>query len=109
MSYCIKLTPNAIEQIQAALDYISDVLMVPDIAENWKNRLKNDVSQLSFMPGRVRLTEEEPWHGLGIHKLIVHHFIIYFWIEETVKIVWITAIVYEKRDQISVLGQMPLE
>ena len=109
MNYKVKLTTNAIEQIQAVVDYIADVLLEPETAERWKNRIKSDISQLSYMPGRIRLTDEEPWHSLGIHRMSIRNFYVYFWINEEELTVWITAVVYERRDQLPILIDMPLE
>lgn len=109
MNYKVKLTPNAIAQMQAVYTYIAEQRMEPQVALNWKNGMKNEINKLSFMPGRVQLTEEEPWHSLGIHKLSTRHFLVYFWIDENAKAVWVTAVVYEKREQIHVLIDMPLE
>lgn len=109
MNYKIKLTQNAIEQIQAVVDYIAEVLMEPETALRWKDNIYSDIAQLSYMPNRIKLTEEEPWRSRSIHKLAARNFLIYFWIDVEQRVVWITAVVYERRNQISALLDMPLE
>ena len=109
MSYKVKLTTNAISHIQAVVNYIADDLLEPQTALRWKENMQKDIAQLSFMPGRVRLTEEEPWHSLGVHKLLARRFCVYFWIDEEAQVVWVTAVVYEKREQLPVLIDMSME
>lgn len=45
----------------------------------------------------------------GIHRLPVKNFLVYFWIDENNMRVQITAIIYEKRDQLRQLSQMDME
>ena len=73
------------------------------------NFLKAEIGKLSFMPGRFPLTEEEPWRSKGIRRAVVENFLVYFWIDEPQDIVWVTAIVYGRRDRIAALMDMPLQ
>ena len=107
MDYKVKLTDHAVSQLQETVVYISKVLQAPAVAKHWANRIKKELASLSTMPARYPLTEEEPWHTEGIHKMSVENFLVYYWIEEAKKIVWITAIVYARRDQLRVLREMP--
>lgn len=58
------------------------------------------------MPARIPLTQEEPWHSRGIHKMPVGNHLVYFWIDDAHSRVWITAVVYDRRLQREQLGQM---
>lgn len=107
MDYKIKLTSYAIAQMQEAVRYISRVLLVPEVAEQWASRVEKEIISLGSMPRRNPLTEEEPWRSEGIHKMPVENFLVYYWIDETSKIVWVTAIVYGRRDQLKMLRKMP--
>ena len=107
MDYKVKLTDHAVAQLQEAVIYISKVLQASTVAKHWAARVKKELASLSTMPARYPLTEEEPWHTEGIHKMSVENFLVYYWIDEEKKIVWITAIVYARRDQLRVLRDMP--
>lgn len=107
MDYKVKLTDHAVAQLQEAVIYISKVLQASTVAKRWAARIKKELASLSTMPARYPLTEEEPWHTEGIHKMSVENFLVYYWIDEAKKIVWITAIVYARRDQLRVLREMP--
>lgn len=107
MDYKVKLTDHAVAQLQEVVIYISKVLQASTVAKHWAARVKKELASLSTMPARYPLTEEEPWHTEGIHKMSVENFLVYYWINEEKKIVWITAIVYARRDQLRVLREMP--
>lgn len=49
------------------------------------------------------------WRKLGIRKILVKNFIMYYWVDKEHQIVHIAAVVYEKRDQLWELGKMKLE
>ena len=107
MDYKVKLTDHAVAQLQEAVIYISKVLQASTVAKHWAARVKKELASLSTMPARYPLTEEEPWHTEGVHKMSVENFLVYYWIDEEKKIVWITAIVYARRDQLRLLREMP--
>ena len=61
------------------------------------------------MPRRFPLVDEEPWRTEGIHKMTVDNFIVYYWVNDDTETVWITAVVYGRRDQLAALRDMPKE
>lgn len=109
MTYKVKLTNNALNQLKETVGYISRVLLEPEIARRWSDRIKKDISSLDHMPNRYPLVDEKPWRTEGIHKMSVENFIVYYWVNDDTSTVWVTAVVYGRRDQISVLRNMPKE
>lgn len=107
--YQIKMTDHATEQMREAVSYISKVLLAPDVALRWSERVQAEIASLNKMPGRYPLTPEEPWRSEGVHKMPVENFLVYYWINEADRIVWITAIVYGRRDQLNMLRNMPVK
>lgn len=108
MRYEVKLTTQAIEQIQEIVQYISHILLVPETARKWADALQSEIVKLVFMPSRYPLTEEEPWHTKGIHQMPFKNFLVYYLIDEEKRVVWVTAVIYGRRDQISALIDMSL-
>lgn len=108
MRYEVKLTEQAIEQIEETVQYISRILLEPEIARKWANTLQREIGELNFMPLRYPLTEEEPWRQKGIRKMPVQNFLVYYLIDEEKKAVWITAVIYGRRNQITALLDMPM-
>ena len=61
--------------------------------------LEKEIASLDQFPNRVPLTEEEPWHSQGVHKLPVKNYLVYFWVDEDAKKVQVFGIIYGRRDQ----------
>ena len=107
MEYSVKLTPHAIVQIQETIAYISKVLLVPETARAWSDYLQKEIAGLSTMPERFSAVDEEPWRSRGYRKMLVKNFIVYYYADDETKTVWVTAVVYGRRDQLNVLKDMP--
>ena len=108
-TYSVKITTQAEEQLQAIVKYIASELKAPKAALRLLDEVESVISSLSQFPRRVALTEEEPWRSLGIHKMPVKNFLVYFWIDEENARVQVTAVIYGMRDQIKLLSQMDME
>ena len=106
--YKVRMTDYALEQMDEVQQYIAISLAAPDTASRWREHMKKELASLSQFPNRVPLTEEEPWHSEGVHKMVVGKHLAYFWIDENSFTVWITAVVYGSRDQRRQLSEMPL-
>lgn len=109
MTYQVKLTPQAIEQIEAIIHYIAKTLLEPTAALKWADTLQHEIAKLDFMPLRHPLTEEEPWRTKGIRKMTVKNFLVYYLVDEENLIVWVTAVIYGRRDQLSTLLNAPTD
>lgn len=107
-TYIVKITVQAEEQLQEIIKYIVSELKAPKAALCLLNKIEYSISSLSQFPQRIKLTEEEPWHSYGIHKMPVENFLICFWIEEENSKVQVTAVIYGKRDQLKQLSQMDI-
>ena len=55
MRYEVKLTSQAIVQIEAIVQYISKVLSVPETARKWADALQSEIAKLDSMPSRYLL------------------------------------------------------
>lgn len=108
-AYTVKITSQAEEQIQEIIQYITYELKAPEAALHLLDTLEDAFLSLAHFPQRVALISEEPWHTKGIHRLPVKNFLVYFWIDEDNTKVQITAVIYEKRDQLRQLSQMDME
>jgi toxin ParE1/3/4 len=108
-AYAVKITAQAEEQLQEIIRYIASELKAPKAALRLLEEIESAISSLSQFPQRVALTEEEPWHSYGAHKMPVKNFLIYFWIDEESSKVQVTAVIYGKRHQIQQLSQMDME
>ncbi len=106
--YAVKITRQAQAQLEEIARYIAFVLREPQTALRLLDSLEAEIASLSRFPGRAALTEEEPWHSQGIHKLSVKNYLIYFWIDEDHRRVQVTAVIHGSRDQKKQLLEMEL-
>lgn len=107
--YTVKTTSQAEEQIQEIIHYVADELKAPDAALHLLDALEDSFISLTHFPQRVALVEEELWRNKGIHRLPVKNFLVYFWIDEDNMNVQITAVIYNRRDQLYHLSKMDIE
>lgn len=107
-TYQVKVTLQAQEQMGEIVHYIATELFAPEAALRQLDALENAISSLTQFPNRIALTEEEPWHSYGIHKMPIKNFLVYFWIDEDTCKVQVTAVVYGRRDQIQQLSKMDM-
>ncbi len=105
MNYQVKLTEYATEQVSETISYIRQTLLSPESALAWADRLKFEMASLSFMPQRYAIIDREPWKSDGVRKMTVRNFLVYYYIAK--ETVWIIAVIYGRRDQLSALREIP--
>ena len=97
--YTVKITSQAQAQLREIVSYIRFTLQSPGTALKMLDTLEEEIASLDQFPNRVPLTEEEPWHSQGIHKLSVKNYLVYFWINEDAKTVQVIGVIFGRRDQ----------
>ena len=107
--YEVKVTRQAMEQMSEIVHYISKELLAPEAADKLLDKMKAAIVSLSVMPKRYALVEEEPWRHEGVRKIVVKNFLIYYWVDEENHKVQVTAVIYNKRDQLRQLLDMDYE
>lgn len=104
--YEVKITSQAQEQMAEIIDYISYDLCAPEAADSLLNKLENRIMALSKFPERYQLIDEEPWKTEGIRKILVNNFLVYYWIDKAKRVVHVTTVIYEKRNQLEQLKRI---
>ncbi len=104
--YEVKISKQAEHQLKEIFQYISYTLQAPGTAEKMLDLLEKEILSLSSFPNRIPLTQDEPWHSQGVHKMVVKNYLVYFWVDENTQTVHITAVVYGRRDQKQLLAHM---
>lgn len=108
-TYMVRITRQAQDHLRGIKEYITNELFAPDAAKNTIAALKKEIKSLSQMPGRINLTDEEPWRSEGVHRMRVKNYYVYFWIDEDNCKVQITSVIYVARDQATQLELMEME
>ena len=59
MRYEVKLTPQATQQIEETVQYISKILFELETARKWANTLQSEIQKLDSVPYRGRTVAHE--------------------------------------------------
>ena len=97
------------DPLREIASYIAVDLQVPETAMQMLRTFQAEIAKLKMMPQRIPLTPEEPWHSVGIRRMLVKNYNIYFWIDDEKSIVQITDVIYGRRNQPKQLMDMPME
>lgn len=97
--YDVKMTPQALRQMQETKQYTQSDPSGPKQRTEMAQQMKKEISTLSSMPARIPLVEDEPWHTQRIYKMAVRNHLVYFWIDDDNFRVWVIAVIYGRRDQ----------
>jgi plasmid stabilization system protein ParE len=71
---------------------------MPDTAKKQVNRIRKEIRSLDFMPSRYSLVEWEPWKSIGMHKVPVDNFMVYYTVNDCNSTVTVIRIFYGGRD-----------
>ena len=104
--YEVKITKQAQEHIRDIFDYIVNELLATGAANNLMDKMHKTIASLNQNPKRFQLIDEEPWKNMGIRKVVVNHFLVYYWIDEENMKVQIIAVMSERRDQLNELSKI---
>lgn len=102
-AYSIVYSPKAKNDLKEIYSYIAFSLMVPDTAKNQVNRIRKGIRLLDFMPSRHSIVDWEPWKSMGMYKLSVDNFSIFYTVDTNIHTVTIIRIVYAKRNISNIL------
>ncbi len=98
MSWMVKYTNQAREDIKAIYEYIAFELLVPDTASAQIQRIFKMVRELDEMPMRFKLYEDEPWKSKGLRFVPVDNYLIFYLPKEESNVVSIVRVIYGGRD-----------
>lgn len=103
--YSVRYAPEATEDLREIYSYIAFDLRESDTAVKQINRIRKEVRSLNFMPSRYVIVDWEPWKSMGMHKLPVDNFIVFYTVDSESMTVTIIRIVYGGRDMEGIVTQ----
>lgn len=92
------MTEPATGDLLATAQYIAKELKEPAAAKKLVSKIREAVMSLSEMPSRHALVTDEHLALLGIRKLPVENYIVFYVISETNIVVTVIRILYGRRD-----------
>ncbi len=101
--YNIVITEPAEKDLFEIGNYIATELLEPDIALKVVNTIGESILTLEDMPSRNAIVADKRLAHLGIRKLLIDNFIVFYVISEESKTVTVVRILYGKRNWINLL------
>ena len=103
--YSVVITKQAEEDLHGIFEYISFTLYEPGYAAHKLQKLEQAISRLNYMPERYKKYEEEPWAKIGLRKMPVDNYNIFYFVDNEIEQVTVLRILYSKRDETKQLRQ----
>ena len=101
--YDVRITPFAENSMREIGRYLAVDLLAPEAASRLIRTFYAEIQKLRAFPCRVHRTPEEPWHSLGVRRLLVKNYYLYFLVDDSNAVVQVIDVTYAKRDQRSQL------
>lgn len=80
------------------LRYIRDTLKEPSIAKRIYEAIKEQILTLKQLPLRHSVVQEKPYSVMGVRKLFVENYIVFYFVSEEKQEVHILRILYNRRE-----------
>ena len=103
-SYSVVYSPEAMDDLREIYSYIAFTLLVPEAAEKQVNRIRKEIRSLDFMPSRYSLVDWELWKSMGMHKVPVDNFVVYYTVNDDSRTVTVIRIFYGGRDVANIVN-----
>ena len=97
-TYSIIYSSEAKDDLREIYSYIAYDLQAPETAEGQVNRIRKEIRSLDFMPSRYAVVDWEPWKSMGMHRVPVDNFIVYYVVINGSRTITVIRIFYGGRD-----------
>lgn len=94
--YTVEITNEALKDMEQLYNHIAYVLLAPENAIGQYNRIADAILELETLPERFCIMDFEPEHTMGMRKMMVDNYSIFYVIKENSVIV--TAVLYSASD-----------
>ena len=96
--YRVQYSPAAYEDLRAVYRYIALELQAEETAQHQTARIRRAVRTLDRFPRRHPTVDWEPWMSMGIYKVPVDNYYVFYRVDEDRLTVTILRIFYAGRD-----------
>lgn len=97
MTYQIKITSQANQDLKDIFEYIAYELQEYHTAICQLNRLEKEINSLSQMPERYRIYDREPWRSRNFHIMPVDNYLVFYIPDSNTQTVSIVRVFYGRR------------
>lgn len=96
--YQVLYTPEAYSDLADIYSYLAFSLKEKRVASGQIERIRKEISSLHTFPERYSAVDWEPWVSMGIRKMSVDHYVVYYQVDLADKIVTVIRVFYGGRD-----------
>ena len=96
--YEVRIVDAAEQDLNQIFVYIADVLHEPEAAARLLLSFREAIDSLHTLPLRQRPLKEEPYSALGVRRLFVGNYIIFYSAVEDNATVQILRVLYKRRE-----------
>ena len=107
--YNLIILPEAQKDIRDIVIYIARELAAPQAALNLQSEFEKAINTLAERPKRIKTVNEQPWKDVGIRKIRVKNYYIYFLVDDDEVAVKVNAVIYTGRDQTKQMADRRME
>ena len=104
--YCIVYTPVFEIQLKEIVNYISYQLFNTKAAGLFLDTLEHKTKNLISFPYIYPIVKESPRNNRGLRKMIINAFVVYYFVDDIDKSVYLISIIYSRRDQLAQLNKL---
>ena len=104
MRYNIHITKIADADLNSAIDYIDNILLNPQAADNLLNETEKKLMDLATFPEKYALVTDPVLNTWGIHLTTVKNYLVFYTISEEEKCVYIIRFLHSKQNWNAILG-----
>ena len=97
-TYSIIYSSEAKDDLREIYSYIAYDLQAPETAEGQVNRIRKEIRSLDFMPTRYAVVDWAPWKSMGMHRVPVDNFIVYYVVNNGSRTITVIRNFYGGRD-----------
>lgn len=101
--YKIVIEETAENDLTGIFSYICDTLCEPDIALRIYIAVKQEILSLKNMPLRYAAVNEEPYSSMGVRRIGVENYSVFYIVDQPEKTVHIFRVLYNRREWQSLL------
>jgi toxin ParE1/3/4 len=96
--YKVVYSAVAKEDLKNVYSYIAFILKEKQTAARQTNRIRQSIRELETMPARYASVDWEPWTTMGMRKMPVDNYVVFYLVDAQEHIVNIVRIFYGGRD-----------
>lgn len=106
-SFNILVTQDAENDLKNIRDYIASNIS-KKTSVRIINLIKSSIERVSLFPQFAPAVKYEPWNSLGMRRIVVKNFLVYYRVVLEENTVYILKVTYGRRNQQTVLEQIDL-